>query len=452
VIRAVGLLWLVPLGAFALQAAFGAGSFDVPARAWASTLVVAATAAALAVTAALPVAVVLADGRGRWARALSLLPLLFPPILGASAWFGLGLPIPGPAGCGAILGAGLWPAVAFPLAAALSRIPSGELEAAALQLGAGQTGRVVILPRIAPALAGGAGLVALLAASEFTVPSAFGLVTVSTVVFDRLARFEFGAAWAACLPLVAAGVLAAFALRRLPWRPGAEGGPLRATWARPLAALVWILTAAGPALVAAMRVGSPARFVGAMRTHGEAVLFSLLLAVGVALVLVAWSLASARRSRLEAAWVAALVIPGLVPAFGLLLLAGPLGLGSSALLLAWALASRFAAVAWLPLRDRVDRGQLEAAELAGWSRLRAWRHVVWPAVASRAAATAAVVFALVLAEAGPSILLAPPGGSTVVQHLFNLLHYGYDETVAALGLALAAAAGLGAYAGRLGRA
>ena len=142
----------------------------------------------------------------------------------------------------------------------------------------------------------------------------------------------------------------------------------------------------------------------------------------------------------------------MVPALGAL----TLGLSpGAAWIFVWVLASRFAAVAWLPLREAVDPAQLEAAELSGLSRARVWRRVVLPAALPRAAAAGLAVFALVLGEVGPAVLLAPPGRQTGVQRLFNALHYGYDGTAAALALSLvagaAALAGLGVYAGRVAR-
>jgi iron(III) transport system permease protein len=158
------------------------------------------------------------------------------------------------------------------------------------------------------------------------------------------------------------------------------------------------------------------------------------------------------RSLLEPLWLAALLLPGMVPALGVLVLGLPTGSG---LLLVWALASRFAIVGWLPLRDAVEPGQLEAADLAGLGRFRAWRRIVLPAVLPRALAAGAAVFALALGEVGPAVLLAPPGRQTGVQRLFNALHYGYDGTAAALALSLvagaAALAWMGAYARRFAR-
>jgi ABC-type Fe3+ transport system permease subunit len=134
---------------------------------------------------------------------------------------------------------------------------------------------------------------------------------------------------------------------------------------------------------------------------------------------------------------------------------GPSWLGNSGLLLGLAFAARAAYVAWRPLRDAVEPSQLEAAELAGWSRWRTWTRVELPALRPRLLAAGAVVFALSIGEIGASVLLAPPGRPPVVLSLFNLMHYGYDGTVAGLALALAAgpavAAWIGAYAGKLGR-
>jgi iron(III) transport system permease protein len=142
----------------------------------------------------------------------------------------------------------------------------------------------------------------------------------------------------------------------------------------------------------------------------------------------------------------------MAPALGVLSLGLPAGSGW---VFVWALASRFALVAWLPLREAVEPAQLEAAELAGLGRARIWARIVLPAALPRALAAGAAVFALVLAEVGPAVLLAPPGRQTGTQRLFNALHYGYDGTAAALALSLvagaAALAGLGVYAGRLAR-
>jgi ABC-type Fe3+ transport system permease subunit len=109
--------------------------------------------------------------------------------------------------------------------------------------------------------------------------------------------------------------------------------------------------------------------------------------------------------------------------------------------------ARFAFAAWLPLREPVDRRQLEAAELSGLSPVRTWWRIVAPAALPRAAAAAAIVFVLALGEIGPVVLLSPPGRLTASQHLFNLMHYGYDDVVASIALFLFGATALVTWSG-----
>ncbi len=451
--RVVGVLWLVPLAGFALEAASGVWGLQLHLRAWSLTLVSAGGAALLAALAGLPVGFVLARHRGAVPLWLTLLPLLFPPALAASTWMGLGLGAAGAAGCAAILASVYWPVVALFVAAALTRLPASELEAAALQLTGARTLRAVIWPRVRRPLGAGALVVFLLAASDFTVPATFAVPTVSHVIYDRLSAFEFAAgAWAAA-PLAALAVFLAILLRRIPFHPEAGRGgtvPCGApvVWA---AATVWAATAAVPVVVCVVGARSPLALAKALSIHGEALAWSAGVAAATAAALVLWASLSTRRSLLEPLWTVGLVVPGIVAALGALSAADRLGvqrpLGDAGALLVFALLARFAAAAWLPLRDPVDRAQLEAAELAGLSRARAWRRIVWPSVRPRALCAGAVIFVLCLGEIGPSVLLSPPGRQTVVQSLFNGLHYGYDETVAALGLVLAGAAALAAGVG-----
>lgn len=445
--RAAGLLLLLPLAGFLLGGLDGEPGFH--ARAWANTLATGSVAVLLALALGIPAGLALAHSRGTAPRVLTILPLLLPPAVNATAWMSAGLPVPGAAGCGALLGAWTWPVVALILAGALSRVPRGEIDAAELHLDRSSRWRRVILPRVRPALLAAALLVFLLAAAEFTLPSTFALPTVGTVIYERISAFRFGSAFWAALPLAALAAGLAILLRRVPVLPAAGGSrpflvgrPLLLV--RILAAVPWFLTAVLPAVLLAVRVGSPARLGPVLSRFGAPIAWSLAVAGISAALLVLWASLSPRSSRLEPFWTVSLILPGIVTAVGVLRLAGPAGIGSGGgVLLGFALLSRFAAVAWLPLRQPVDPAPLEAAELAGMGRFRTWFRIVLPALLPRALGTAAVVAALCLGEIGPSILLGPPGRQAVVQHLFNLMHYGYDETVAALALILfAAAAGL----------
>lgn len=451
--RAIGLVLLAPLAGFALEAALGVGQFSLHLRAWRATLGVAGAATTVALLLGLPVGLALAHTQRSLAKTLTLFPLLLPPVLAAAAWLGARLPVPGPLGCGVILGAVYWPIVALILEASLRRLSSDALDAAAIQLRPAQTLRRVVWPQVRASIGTGALLVFLLAASEFTVPSLFVVPTISMTIYEEISAFRIGSAASAAIPLIASAVALAWMLSRHPLlptakpaRPFLEAGLLRVV--RSAAALVWATTALAPAAIFAMRAGSFARVIS---LHLESIGWSLAGAGATALLLVAWASMSPRRSRLEPLWLATLALPGVVAGLGALSLTGRLGiqhlLAPSGALFVLALMARFAFAAWLPLREPVERSQLEAAELSGLPKLRIWTRIVAPALLPRALAAGAIVFVLALGEIGPAVLLSPPGRQTAVQHLFNWMHYGYDDAVASLSLFLFGAAALVTWSG-----
>jgi ABC-type Fe3+ transport system permease subunit len=447
--RIVGVLLGLPLAGFVLESLLGAGGFHARWDAWRNTLVVAGGAALVGVALGMPVGVVLSHSRRRLFLALTLLPLLVPPALGAAAWLLLPLPAPGPVACALILGGVTWPVVALLLQGSLARLPQSALDAASLQLSTGQTLRRVVWPHSRATIATGAALVFLLAASDFTVPATFTVPTVSTVLYERLSVFEYAsAAWTA-LPLLVLGGAMAAALRRIPIfaQPGApreflKGPALVPAWMATIAA--WLVSVALPICLFASNLGSPRAFFKIVTVNLPSIAWSAWIAALAAILLVAWASLAPGRSRLEPVWLAALVVPGIVTALGALTLSDRLHvqtlLAPSGALFVVALMARFASAAWLPLREPVERAQLEAAELAGLSRARIWWKIVWPALCPRALAMAAIVFILCLGEIGPAVLLNPPGPQAVVQHLFNGLHYREIETVSSLSLFLFAAA------------
>jgi ABC-type Fe3+ transport system permease subunit len=457
--RAIGLVLLAPLAGFALEAALGAGEFRLHARAWGTTLAVAGVATTLGLLLGIPTGLALAHTQRSVPRTLTILPLLLPPVLAAAAWLGARLPAPGAAGCGVILGAIYWPVVALLLDASLRRLPADAVDAAALQLAPSRMIRLVVWPHVRPAIFSAALLVFLLAASEFTVPALFIVPTISMTIYEEMSAFRTASAASAALPLLALGIGLAFALRRVPMIPPAKaartfltGAPLAGV--RSIAGLVWLLTAIAPAAIFAARAGS---FFRTISMNVDAILWSGAIAGATALLLVAWASLSPRRSRLEPLWLATLALPGVVAGFGALQMARHTNLlpvlGPGGALLVIALMARFAFAAWLPLREPVDRGQLEAAELSGLSPVRTWWRITAPALLPKAAAAGAIVFVLALGEIGPVVLLSPPGRLTASQHLFNLMHYGYDEVVASIALLLFGATALvtwsGMHVGRL---
>lgn len=451
----IGLLLVLPLAGFALEALLGAGSFRPLGQAWLCSAALGTGAAAAALLLGIPAGAYLASTRCRIARTLTLLPLLLPPVLAAAAWRAAGFPVPGVPAAALLLGGLYWPLVAFAVEAALRRIPASRLEAAALH-------GVALRRLLVPELRGPAGTAALLvfalAVSEFTLPATFILPSLSMLIYEEMSAFRYASAAAAALPLLGLVGVLAFRLRLPASAPGRDHEFLPGRRALPAALAAWALTAVAPLVLFALVLRSPAAAFKAAVPALDGLAASAAVAAAVAALLVAWAwTAPLRRSRLEPFWFASLVLPGVVTGFGALALDARLGgFAPPLVLLVLALAARFAYAAWLPLRAPIDPAPLEAAALAGLSPARAWWRLVRPASAGRAAAVGAVVFILCLGELGPAVLLAPPGARSLVQFVFNGMHYGYDEAVAAaclLSAALvAAASGIAGYAGRRAQA
>jgi ABC-type Fe3+ transport system permease subunit len=116
--------------------------------------------------------------------------------------------------------------------------------------------------------------------------------------------------------------------------------------------------------------------------------------------------------------------------------------GTTAVVLV-ALTLRYLAPAWNGValaRRGVDRDLADAAQLDGASGWPWLRHVVWPQIAPQAGAAWYVTYLLCLWDVETLVLIQPPGGETLALRIFNLLHYGHNAQVNAMGVTLLALA------------
>ena len=87
---------------------------------------------------------------------------------------------------------------------------------------------------------------------------------------------------------------------------------------------------------------------------------------------------------------------------------------------------------------RVDDELLEAAQNSGATPLQARRTILWPLLRPASASTVVLLWALCAGELTVSILVNQPGGQTLPKPIFNLMHIGESDAVAALSLTLVA--------------
>jgi iron(III) transport system permease protein len=115
---------------------------------------------------------------------------------------------------------------------------------------------------------------------------------------------------------------------------------------------------------------------------------------------------------------------------------------SSQLIIIMGYLSRFLPFAVITVHSglkQVDHGLEEVASLAVASWTKIIRKVVvpllWPSILS----SFFIVFVLSLGEIGTTLLVIPPGKETIPIKIYNLMHYGADQSVAALCLIMTAA-------------
>lgn len=101
-------------------------------------------------------------------------------------------------------------------------------------------------------------------------------------------------------------------------------------------------------------------------------------------------------------------------------------------------------VAWLAM-ESIPQALLDAAALDGAGPLAILRRVVWPQRRAALGAAWLAAFLVACGDLAASILVVPPGVTTLSIHIFGLLHYGVEDQVA--GISLALVAGLLATAG-----
>ena len=372
----------------------------------------------------------------------------------------------------------------------------------------------VVLPLAGPLLAAGSGIIFLLQLMDYSIPSLYGVNVYTLEIFAEFsASYAPARALLLAAPLLALAVLLLHggqawlrgaaqepSWRLAPWStpPEFSGNGLGRAFvlAQQAAVAMGVLQVAAPPLVllglwvsgaGAWALEGPAarEFGTSLGVAGAAALLSAPVSA-----LVVWAIR--RRPRwgwlffLPAALPAPLVGTGLIALWNQPWLGAVYPSLALPVLAALARFTPFAALALLAQMRRVDPLLLEAARIYAariyaartngvraphsgpapaavarlatrvfpphWWRalLRVQLPLVWPGLG----AGMCLVFALTLGELGATLLVAPPGQSTLVLRIYNYLHYGASEGVAGLSLALLlatlAAAGLGLLIIRLG--
>jgi ABC-type Fe3+ transport system permease subunit len=389
-------------------------------------------------------------------------------------------------------GAAALPWVIWIVAAGLRQTDRSLEDEAAVDGGPWAVIRLVVLPRLALAVAAAAAWVVVQAAAEIPVTDAMMVRTFAEEVYTQLVGEPSGvaAAVAVTVPVwltavAVASVLAARLVGRY-GTPSPDTGPIpplrvgvalrvfaaAAVWlvagvfaGLPLGALLWKAGGGGSgAGWASATLATELRVI--TRLHGQTLLIGVAAAAATGAATAGLALVACRAAE-RSKWftgflfvltIAAWLTPG--PLVGMALkevinrlvaaeaavlartgLSPPFPPVSSALYdqpsplpSAWAAAIRFfplaVAVCWPAVRA-VPRELTEAAALDGAEALGEWGLVTWPLTRAAFARAAVAVGVLALGEMSAGKLVAPPHYRAYILELFNQMHYGSEATVAA---------------------
>lgn len=412
-----------------------------------------------------------------WLRLALLIPLVLPPYVLGLAWIyvsgsGIAAQLVGRdllsdstyslAGAIAVLSIGFFPLAMLATEAAARRV-DGRLEEAALLVA--RPRRVftrITLPLIAPGVAAAALVIFVLALSEFGVPGLLRVRVFTTEVFTAFAaQYDFGRATALSVPLLLLALIAAVALKltigdrllttRRSMHPGLSFN--LGFWRAPVLISIGILIALSvllPLSALAVEARGAGPIVAAVRASGSAITNSIVLSLCGALLTVGLGLllgygrarARTRFGRLaDLVFIVLFAAPSTVIGVGLIGLwnrPGPLGeIYRSPLIIVVAYLARFVAVAALILAAavrQVPASLEEAAEVAGAGWPRAFARIVFPQITGATAAALVVSFIFAFGELGATVLVAPPGESTLPVRVYTLIANAPSSQVASLAL------------------
>ena len=375
---------------------------------------------------------------------------------------------------------GFWPAAivmtmaTFPIVTLLVRNGLGAIEpelieSASMTRGPWSVIGRIVLPLVWPSIIAGAGLVFVLSLVEYGVPSLLQYNVYVMEIYSSFSQyFDPVRGFAISVPLIAAAaVLLALSqsrLRNSPLRsqPGYCPRLMTSAWSLPsrsllfLSVIIWAIACLVPVTVLLVRGGDPSVIDDALSLAWSDFTLTMIVALvaGAVTTIVAIPLALALTGQARAGklgwFVCALPLAVPAPLIGIALIYiwnRPLldwGYGTW-LMLVVAHVARFLPFAVYAAGSRVrhiDPVLLEAAALpnVGW-----WRRFLWvrlPLIAPAVAITLLVVFVFSLGELGASLLISPPGEATLPMRIYNLLHYGATDIVAALSLAILVVAGI----------
>jgi len=320
----------------------------------------------------------------------------------------------------------------------------------------------VVLPLSSPFLVAGTGILFVLTLLDYSIPS---LCQVNVYALEIFAEFsasgEPGCAFLLAFPLLIINAALLFgAMKVLRKAALAQTGRVKIKdhtlrwpyWFKSIQIIgisLVVMQFLVPIITLSGDTGPPDNILNAIYSSGSEIVFTAEAAIGASIisVLLAYFVAKALSDGYTGGWLWPLVLLPLVlpaPLVGIALLTEMQvlvpGVYGSTAMISLAGAARFAPLAVILIWGSLIRVDCTLIEAGRVMQSRKWQSLLCVEIPlARPALIAGVilVFVLTFGELGATIMVAPPGKSTLTLKLYNYLHYGAAGSVAGLCLATA---------------
>jgi iron(III) transport system permease protein len=401
-------------------------------------------------------------------RVIYIIPILIPPYIHAIVWGHVNpwikqifcADIHSLGGAIFVLTLAYFPFVTLTTISGLKSIDRNLEEAALLLCGRWHTVRKITLPLVLPHIFAGSIFVFTFAFIDFGVPDILRVKVFPVEIFVEFSAFydERAAAFLSMPLIVITLVLVMLQRRYMHNRSYVQlKGIAEKTIEYPLGRMNFIacgccviicgLAAGLPVVVMLKVAGSLSNYIRVLSTSAGQIGYSLVLAAGGAVlaVLLAFPLSYfIERSKIKGSPALAYVtfIPLAIPA-------ATLGIGlikiwnlpvidviyGSSWIIVFGYVARFIPFAVITTSSglkQVNPRAEEAAFLTSSRWTRVMRKIVMPLSRHSLITSLFIVFILSVGELGTTLLVIPPGRETIVIKIYNLMHYGAEQMVAAL--------------------
>ncbi len=403
-----------------------------------------------------------------------IIPILIPPYVHAIVWThlnpfikkSLSLDIHSLWGVILVLTLAYFPFITLMTLSGLKSVDRNLEEASLLRHGRWHTLRRVTLPLVVPHIFSGATFVFIFSIIDFGVPDILRVRVYPVEIFIQFSAFyDERAATVLSLPLIAITFLL-IVLQKWHMKDRSyvqvSGGysrtiKYRLGWLNILGfgfcSVVLGLSVGLPMAVLIKEAGPLSSYTRVLSTSADQIAYSLILASSGAILalLLAFSLSYLierskirGRSALSFAILIPLAIPAITLGIGLIKVwnrpIADLVYGSS-LIIIFGYIARFIPFSAITITSgfkQVNPRLEEAAHLNTRHWTRVMRKVLIPLLRPSLITGFFIVFVLSFGELGTTLLVIPPGRETIPIKIYNLMHYGADQMVAALCVLLVA--------------